>query len=131
MNNISFKEDHISQIPALQLLQKLGYTYLSQEEALALRDGKTTNVLLESVLRRQLTEINAEIQVSGTRTSYFSTQNIENGIIAMRNIPVDEGYISANQYVYDLLTYGKSLEQSVDGDKKSYNLKYMVLLQFS
>jgi type I restriction enzyme, R subunit len=123
--NISFKEDHISQIPALQLLQKLGYTYLSQEEALALRDGKTTNVLLESVLRRQLTEINAEIQVSGTRTSYFSTQNIENGIIAMRNIPVDEGYISANQYVYDLLTYGKSLEQSVDGDKKSYNLKYI------
>ncbi len=123
--NISFKEDHISQIPALQLLQKLGYTYLSQEEALTLRDGKTTNVLLESVLRRQLTEINAEIQVSGTRTSYFSTQNIENGIIAMRNIPVDEGYISANQYVYDLLTYGKSLEQSVDGDKKSYNLKYI------
>ena len=123
--NISFKEDHISQIPALQLLQKLGYKYLSQEEALALRDGKTTNVLLESVLRRQLTEINAEIQVSGTRTSYFSTQNIENGIIAMRNIPVDEGYISANQYVYDLLTYGKSLEQSVDGDKKSYNLKYI------
>lgn len=123
--NISFKEDHISQIPALQLLQKLGYKYLSQEEALTLRDGKTTNVLLESVLRRQLSEINAEIQVSGTRTSYFSTQNIENGIIAMRNIPVDEGYISANQYVYDLLTYGKSLEQSVDGDKKSYNLKYI------
>jgi type I restriction enzyme R subunit len=28
----SIKEDHISQIPALQFLQKLGYTYLLQGE---------------------------------------------------------------------------------------------------
>jgi type I restriction enzyme, R subunit len=125
MNNISFKEDHISQIPALQFLQKLGYTYLSQEEALELRGGKITNVLLETVLRKQLQEINSEIQVSGTKTSFFSAQNIENGVVAMRNIAMDEGYISANETVYNLLTYGKSLEQSVDGDKKSYNLQYI------
>ena len=32
MNAIpSFKEDHISQIPALQLLQRLGWTYLTPE----------------------------------------------------------------------------------------------------
>ena len=30
----SFLEDHISQVPALQLLVKLGYTYLRPEEAL-------------------------------------------------------------------------------------------------
>jgi hypothetical protein len=35
MNNTpSFREDHISQIPALQMLQKLGYTYLSPGEAM-------------------------------------------------------------------------------------------------
>ena len=33
MNTPSFKEDHISQIPALQMLQNLGYIYLSPEEA--------------------------------------------------------------------------------------------------
>lgn len=33
METPSFKDDHISQIPALQLLQKLGYTYLSLAEA--------------------------------------------------------------------------------------------------
>ncbi len=125
MNNISFKENHISQIPALQLLQKLGYTYISQEKALELRGGKTTNVLLEAVLRKQLQEINSKIQVSGTKTSFFSSQNIENGVVAMRNIAMDEGYISANETVYNLLTYGKALEQSVDGDKKSYNLQYI------
>jgi type I restriction enzyme R subunit len=51
MDTPSFKEDHISQIPALQLLQKLGYQYLTPEEALQLRGNKTTNVLLEDVLR--------------------------------------------------------------------------------
>jgi len=35
MDTPSFIEDHISQIPALQLLQNLGYTYLSPDEALA------------------------------------------------------------------------------------------------
>ncbi len=44
MDTPSFKEDHISQIPALQLLQNLGYTYLSPAEAEKFRGGKTSNV---------------------------------------------------------------------------------------
>ena len=32
MNTPSFQEDHISQLPALQLLQNLGYTYLRLQE---------------------------------------------------------------------------------------------------
>jgi len=59
MNTPSFKEDHISQIPALQMLQKLGYTYLSPVEADTLRGGKTSNVLLDDILRKQLKEINS------------------------------------------------------------------------
>lgn len=46
-----FKADHISQIPALQMLVNLGYTYLSQAEADRQRGGKTTNVLPEEHLR--------------------------------------------------------------------------------
>jgi len=122
--NLSFKEDHISQIPALMMLEKLGYTYLTPDEALELRGGKTTGVLLEPILRRQLEEINS-IKVSSTRTSVFSAQNIENGIEALRNIPMNEGYIAASQVVYDLLTTGKTLEQIVDGDKKSYTMQYI------
>ena len=54
METPSFKEDHISQIPALQMLVNLGYTYLSPAEADRQRRGKTSNVLLEDVLRKQL-----------------------------------------------------------------------------
>lgn len=124
MNTISFKEDHISQLPALLLLQKLGYTYLTPGEVSELRGGKTSNVLLEPILRKQLEVINS-IQVSSSKTTLFSSQNIENGVLAMRNVPMDEGFISGNEYVYNLLTLGKALEQSVDGDKKSFTLQYI------
>ena len=76
--NLSFQEDHISQLPALMLLEKLGYTYLTPDEALAMRGGKTSNVLLEEVLRNQLRRINS-IRVNRNKEELFSEQNIENG----------------------------------------------------
>ncbi len=124
METPSFKEDHISQIPALQMLQKLGYQYLNPEEALQMRGGKTASVLLEGVLRKQLKEINS-IKVSTNKTSIFSDDNIERGILALKNLPMNEGYIHASESVYNLITLGKALEQSIDGDKKSFTLQYI------
>ncbi|OFY93798.1 MAG: hypothetical protein A2491_02670 [Bacteroidetes bacterium RIFOXYC12_FULL_35_7] len=125
MNTPSFKEDHISQIPALQMLQKLGYTYLSQAEAEKLRGGKTSNVLLEDILRKQLKEINSEKRISSSKTTYISDANIENGIRALKELPMNEGYIAACETVYNLITLGKAFEQSFDGDKKSITLQYI------
>lgn len=124
MDTPSFKEDHISQIPALQMLVNLGYSYLSPAEADRQRSGKTTNVLLEDVLRKQLKEINS-IRVSATKTSIFTDENIERGILALKNLPMNEGYIAASERAYNLLTLGQALEQSVDGDKKSFTLQYI------
>ncbi len=124
MDTPSFKEDHISQIPALQLLQNLGYRYLTPEEALQMRGGKTTNVLLEDILRKQLKEINS-IRVSTNKTSIFTDDNIERGILALKDLPMNEGYISASETAYNLITLGKALEQSIDGDKKSFTLQYI------
>lgn len=124
MNTPSFKEDHISQIPALQMLINMGYSYLSPEEALQARGNKTSNVILEDILRRQLKEINS-IQVSSSKTSLFSEANIENGIRALKEVPMVDGFISASEKVYNMLTLGKALEQSVDGDKKSFTLQYI------
>jgi len=125
MNVPSFKEDHISQIPALQMLQKLGYTYLSTSEAENLRSGKTSNVLLEDILRKQLKEINSEKRISSTKTTYISDANIENGIRALKELPMNEGYIAASETLYNLITLGKTFEQSFDGDKKSITLQYI------
>lgn len=124
MNTPSFKEDHISQIPALQMLVNLGYTYVSPAEADRQRGGKTTNVLLEDVLRKQLKEINS-IRVSATKTSIFTDENIDRGIQALKNLPMQDGYIAASEKAYNLLTLGQALEQSVHGDKKSFTLQYI------
>ena len=121
---LSFKENHISQIPALNMLKKLGYTYLSPDEAMELRGGNTSNVLLEAVLRKQLAKINT-VQASSWRTTLFSEQNIASGVDALKNLPMSEGYITAAQTAYDLLTAGKTVEQIVDGDKKSYVMQYI------
>ena len=124
MMNLSFKEDHISQLPALMLLMKLGYTYLTPDEALAMRGGKTSNVLFEEVLRNQLRRINS-IRVNRNKEELFSEQNIENGVLAMRNIPMEGGYLNGNEALYNLLTLGKAFEQSIDGDKKSYTMRFI------
>ena len=124
MTFISFKENDISKIPALELLQKLGYKYLSQEEAMKLRGEKTSNVLLEDVLRQQLRQLNS-IRIGSRSEARFSEQNIENGVIALRNVPMENGFISGNEAVYNMLTLGKAFEQSIDGDKKSYTMRYI------
>jgi hypothetical protein len=50
MNTPSFQEDHISQVPALQLLQNLGCNYLRPQEVILQHKGRFSNVLLEGVL---------------------------------------------------------------------------------
>ncbi len=124
MNTPSFIEDHISQIPALQLLVNLGFTYLSPEEALQARQNKTSNVILDDILREQLHKIN-RIQLSSSKTAEFTEANIEAGIRALKDVPLVDGFIHASEKVYQTLTLGKALEQTVDGDKKSFTLQYI------
>jgi len=119
----SFKEDHISQIPALQLLMKMGYKYLTPEEALAARGGRSSNVLLEGIMKTHLREAN-KIQYKG-KEFYFTDTNINTAILALRDLPIQDGYIQANIAFYDLVTLGKSLDQAVLGDKKSFTFHYI------
>lgn len=119
----SFRETHISQIPALQLLMKLGYRYLTPSEALEARGRRSSNVLLESILKKQLALIN-KIEHKGKEFP-FSAANINAGVLAMRDLPVEEGFMSSNQAFYDLITLGRNFEQSVLGDKKSFPFRYI------
>lgn len=119
----SFKEDHISQIPALQMLMKLGYRYLTPEEALEARGNRSSNVLLETILKKQLAAIN-KIEYK-SKEFPFSESNINTAILALRDLPLQDGFMAASQAFYDLVTLGKSLEQNVLGDKKSFSFKYI------
>jgi len=118
----SFKEDHISQVPALLLLQKLGYRYLNPAEAVAARGGRLGAVLLEKVLAEQLRAINS-ISFKG-REYPFSEGNILAAVQALKDV-ADDGLVPTNEKVYDLLCLGKSMQQSIDGDTKSFQLDYI------
>ena len=121
-NTPSFKEDHISQIPALHLLQNLGYTYLTPDEALAMRGGRLNAVILEDVLAKQLRKIN-QITFKG-QTHPFSEGNILSAIQTLKDVVYD-GLVRTNEKVYDLLCLGRSMQQSIEGDTKSFPLNYI------
>jgi type I restriction enzyme, R subunit len=118
----SFQEDHISQVPALQLLQNLGYTYLRPQEVHLQRKGKLSNVLLEGILTQQLRKFN-RINYRG-RQHEFNDANIQAAIDALKNVLFD-GLVRTSEQIYDLLMLGKSLEQTIDGDTKSFTLQFV------
>jgi len=122
MTGFRFNEKYLSQIPALQVLINLGFEYLSPEAAFAERQRKTGNVLLEGVLRNQLKQLN-RINYKG-REYLFSEENIQTAIQTLKNVKFD-GLLRTNEAVYDLITLGKSLEQSIEGDSKSFTLNYI------
>src|SRR5690606_2033868 len=106
----SCKEDHISQLPALKLLMNMGWKYLSPEQALEARGGRSSNVVLESILKTQLQAIN---RIEYKQKEFpFSETNINNAILALRDLPVQDGYIAANKAFYELITLGKSFDQT-------------------
>jgi len=122
MCEFATNEKLTSQIPALQLLVAMGYEYISPEEALAERQGRLSNVLLESILRNQLKEIN-RIRYKGSEY-LFSEENVQSAIQKLKNMKYD-GLLKTNEAVYDLITLGTAMEQTIEGDSKSFNMNYI------
>lgn len=122
MCNFETNEKLTSQNPALQLLINMGYIFLSPAEALRERQDRTSNVILENILRNQLKEIN-RIRYKGSEY-LFSEENIQSAIQKLKNIKYD-GLLKTNEAIYDLITLGTAMEQTIEGDSKSFNMNYI------
>jgi type I restriction enzyme R subunit len=119
---MKYAEYEDSQSPAIHLLQKMGYTYLTQEQQLASRNEVLSAVILEDILAERLSAINS-YSYKGANYS-FSPSSIQGAITALKNIP-DQGVVLTNQKVYDLISLGKSFTENVKGDRKAFTLKYI------
>lgn len=117
-----WQEDHISQVPALQLLRNLGWTYLAPAEALKLRGEKKSRVLLTGILAPKLRELN-QIRYKAEEHP-FSEGNIASAIQSLEDMPID-GLVRTSEKIYDLLRLGRSLTQTVLGDTRSFTLNYI------
>ena len=85
-SSIDLREVISSQIPALALLQNIGYTYITPTEALAYRHGKRSKVVLEDILNAQLHQLN-QIEHWG-KVHPFSDANIQTAVAAISQFPV-------------------------------------------
>lgn len=117
-----YLEDNSSKYPAIELLTKLGFVYLSPEECMAER-GALQNVLLKNTLRKQLNRINS-FEYGGVKYK-FSSENVEKAINQLDE-PLTDGLIRTSEKIYDSLMLGKSYAETLpDGTAKSFNLKYI------
>lgn len=119
---MSYSEFIDSQLPALKLLRKLGYQYLSPKQVDQQRGDLKSNILLEDILAKQLEKMNA-FEFRGKEYP-FSKANIQNAINELKNIP-NEGLNTTNQKIFELLALGKSYEELVNGQKKSFTLQFI------
>lgn len=117
-----YLEKYGSQMPAVKLLQAMGYTYLSPEECKAQR-GSLYHVLLKDVLRGQLRKLN-RYSYGGVENE-FSAANIERAIEELDE-PLTDGLIKASEKIYDALLMGKSYPEIVGGGRMlNFDLKYI------
>ena len=122
IKSFKFNEEYLSQIPALQQLMTLGYEFLTPEQAMAERSGRASNTLLENILRKKLKEIN---HIRYKDQEYlFSEENIQTAIQKIKNIKYD-GLQRTNEALFDLITLGTALEQTIEGNSKSFTLHYI------
>jgi type I restriction enzyme R subunit len=115
-------EDSESQVPAIELLQLMGWEYLTTAESNFLRGNRKSNVILDGILEDQLRKMN-RIRYRSEEMP-FSEGNIVAAIQALKEVLYD-GLIRTNEKIYDLLCLGKSLQQSIRGDIKSFTLQYI------
>jgi type I restriction enzyme, R subunit len=114
-------EDIASLLPALSLLQNMGYSYLAPDEALAKRGGKRSRFVLEDVLRQQLRK---QCFTFRGKPYPFSDNNIERAVQAVSQFPFDALYTTSKS-LYELVTLGKGMEEITEGKKHSPQLHYI------
>lgn len=122
MDKSLYLEKNISQQPAIELLQSMGYTYISPEDCEAQR-GSRYHVLLKDILRGQLRRLN-RYAYAGAENE-FSAANIERAIEDLDE-PLTDGLVRASEKIYDALLLGKSYPETVgEGKTLSFNLRYI------
>jgi len=116
------QEEHLSKVPALQVLNNLGWRFLTSEQIEAQRRGRRGNVILEGILEDQLRRLN---RIAYRDIEYPFTDGTYPAAINALKQPGNEGLIRENEKLYDLISLGKSFEQTIEGNTRSYSLHYI------
>ena len=109
---------------SINLLQSLGYKFISREENLKLRGGKTSEVLFREILTKKLGDING-YEYKGKRYK-FSQSSVLKAVDELARVSLNEGLMVANERITNLLLLGTSLEENLeDGTRRSFSFKFI------
>lgn len=125
METVNFDEAKQSQLPAVELLINLGWEYLPCREAMSLRGGDDSKVLLGDVLRRSLMRINS--YEHGGQTYKFEEAALAKKIDELENTRVD-GVIDTSRAITDTIMPklgGSTIEVFYDGKYEGKSIRYI------
>ena len=125
LEKIHFDEARQSQLPFVELLLNMGYTYISVEGALRQRGGDTTNFILTDIAAQKLMEING-YEVDDTAYK-FSEKDVRDAIEELEHIQY-EGLIDTAQKIYNMImptSGGKTIRINHNGKKLSKNFRFI------
>ena len=117
-----FTERKISQAPAIDVLKKLGYIYLSPMQTSNYR-GNLYNVLLKPIIREKLIELNSYVYKG--REYKFSEKNINQAIDDLDE-DLTDGLIKTNEKIFMTLVLGRSYVETLEDEtKRSFTLNFI------
>lgn len=123
--NAHFDEARQSQLPFLELLVNMGYTYISKSEVLKQRRGDTSKFILKDVAFESLSRIN-DYEIEGEKLK-FSDKDIWEGVEALEHVDY-EGLVDTSKSIFNLImptSGGKSVKVLHNGKFQSKSLKYI------
>lgn len=125
LEKVHFDEARQSQLPALELLLAMGWTYIPSEEVLRQRGGDTSNFILTEIAAKKLMEINS-YEVGDARYK-FSEKEVRDAIDELEHIQY-EGLIDTAQKIYNTImptSGGKTIKVSASGKTTSKNFRFI------
>ena len=106
-------ELHLAENPAVELLESLGYAYVSPEDL----DGERAS-LKETILTGRLAAALKRLN------PWLSATNVANAVKAVTQVPA-ASLAEANREIYTSLTYGIALEQDRGDGRKSHTVRFL------
>lgn len=125
LENVHFDEAKQSQLPAVEMLVNLGWTYISRDEVLRERKGDTRNFILRDIAAAKLMELNS-YEVDGTDYK-FSEKDVLDAIDELEHLPY-EGLNDTAQKVYNMImptSGGKTIKVNAGGRIVSKNFRFI------
>lgn len=111
----NFTEEFSAKIPALTLLTTLGYEFIPPSECISQR-GNLSTVILPTVLREVLSK---KTYMFLGKERNLSDAAIDKIVHELASPAINEGLKTANEKLYNALTYGIGVTEFVDGKKAS------------